>query len=135
MSPTLTALLGFALWTSLLVFGLANLRVLVAQRTGKPINSFSPSGDDLEGLGRRWTRVHLNCLEFLPIFGVVALAAIATGRTAITDPLAMVVLYARLGQSIIHLIGTSVPLVLTRATLFVVQLFIVSWWAIRLLSS
>lgn len=134
MSATLIALVGFAAWTGLLVFGLANLRVLTSTRTQKPINTFSPSGDDLEGLGQRWTRVHLNCVEFLPVFGAVALSAIVSGNAAVTDPLAMVVLYARFGQSIVHLIGTSVPLVLARATLFVVQLVIVLWWAFRLLT-
>jgi len=134
MSATLIALVGFAAWAGLLVFGLANLRVFITARTQKPINSFSPSGDDLEGLGRRWTRAHLNCLEFLPIFGAVALAAIVSGKAAVTDPLAMVVLYARFAQTIVHLIGTSVPLVLARATLFVIQLAIVLWWAFQLLT-
>ena len=129
MSPTLIALTGFALWTGLLVFGLANFRVSYALRTGKGLNTFRPGGDDVEGLGQRWTRAHLNCLEFLPIFGAVALSAMAAGKTAITDPTAMIVLYARIGQSIVHMIGTSVPLVLIRATLFVVQLALVLWWA------
>ena len=134
MSATAFALVGFAAWTGLLVFGLANFRIAIAMRTGKPLNTFLPSGEDLDGLGKRWTRVHLNCLEFLPIFGAVALSAIATGNAAVTDPLAMVVLYARFAQSIVHLIGVSVPLVLTRATLFVVQLAIVLWWAYQLLT-
>ena len=134
MSATLIALVAFAAWTGLLVFGLANLRIAISARTKKPLNSYSPSGDDLEGLGQRWTRVHLNCVEFLPIFGAVALAAIAAGKTAVTDPLAMVVLYARIAQSAVHLIGTSVPLVFARATLFVVQLAIVLWWAFQLLA-
>ena len=134
MSATLIALVAFAAWTGLLVFGLANLRIAISVRTKKPLNSYSPSGDDLEGLGQRWTRVHLNCVEFLPIFGAVALTAIAAGKTAVTDPLAMVVLYARIAQSTVHLIGTSVPLVFARATLFVVQLAIVLWWAFRLLA-
>lgn len=134
MSATLVALVGFAAWTGLLVAGLASFRVAIAMRTKKPVNTFSPSGEDLEGLGRRWTRVHLNCLEFLPIFAAVALAAVAAGKTAVTDPLAMVVLYARFAQSTVHLIGVSIPLVLTRATLFVVQLAIVLWWAFQLLT-
>jgi uncharacterized MAPEG superfamily protein len=134
MSATLVALVAFATWSGLLVFGLANLRVAISMRTNKPVNTFAPSGEDLEGLGQRWTRVHLNCLEFLPIFGAVALSAVAAGKTAVTDPLAMVVLYARIGQSAVHLIGTSVPLVLARATLFVVQLLIVLWWAVQLLT-
>ena len=56
MSATLIALVEFAAWTGLLVFGLANLRIAISARTKKPLNSYSPSGDDLEGLGQRWTR-------------------------------------------------------------------------------
>ncbi len=133
MSPTLTALVAFAAWTALLVFGLANLRIVHAQRTKKALNSFTPDGSDLEGLGQRWTRAHLNCLEFLPIAATVGLAAVVTGNAAVTDPLAMVLLYLRIGQTAMHLISTAVPFILIRATLFVGQLLIVLYWSYRLL--
>jgi hypothetical protein len=44
----------------------------------------------------------------------------------------MVVLYARIGQTVVHLIGTAVPLVLLRAAFFVTQLLISLWWAYQL---
>jgi uncharacterized MAPEG superfamily protein len=135
MSPTLTALVAFAVWTALLVFGLANLRVLYARRTNKVLNSFSPDGSDLDGLGQRWTRAHLNCVEFLPVAATVGLAAVATGNAAVTDPLAMVLLYLRIAQSVVHLISTAVPFVMIRATLFVGQLAIVLYWSYGLLTS
>ncbi len=134
MSPTLVALIGFATWTALLVFGLAGLRAAYAQRTGKALNSFAPDGSDLEGLAQRWTRVHLNCLEFLPIAAVVGLAAVVGGKAAITDPLAMPLLYLRIGQSIAHLISTAVPVMMIRATLFVGQVLIVLYWSYNLLT-
>ena len=134
MTPTLVALVGFATWTTLLVFGLAGLRIVHAQRTGKEVNSFSADGSDLEGLGQRWTRVHLNCLEFLPIAGAVGLAAVVSGQAAITNPLAMPLLYMRMAQSVAHLISTSVPFVLIRATLFVGQILIVLYWSYSLLT-
>lgn len=135
MSPTLSALVAFALWTALLVFSLAGLRVLTAQRSGKALNTFAPDGSDMEGLGQRWTRAHLNCIEFLPVFGAVALAAAASGQTAVTDGLAWVVFYLRIGQSIVHIASTSVPAVMLRATLFVGQLLIVLNWGRVLLTS
>lgn len=49
-----------------------------------------------------------------------------------TDPLAMPLLYARVAQSTVHLISTSVPAVLLRATLFAVQLAIAAAWIVRL---
>jgi uncharacterized MAPEG superfamily protein len=134
MSPTLSALVAFAVWTGLLVLGLAGLRVVSSQRTGKALNSFRPDGSDLPGLGQRWTRAHLNCLEFLPIFGAVALAAVASGRAGVTDGLAWVVFYLRLGQSLVHLASTSVPFVMVRATLFGAQVLIVLNWGRMLLT-
>ena len=134
MSPTLTALVAFAVWSGLLVFGLANYRILYAQRTKKDVNTFKPDGSDLEGLGQRWTRAHLNCLEFLPIAATVGLAAVVSGKAAVTDPLAMVLLYLRIGQSVVHLISTAVPYVMIRAVLFVGQLAIVLYWSYGLLT-
>ena len=134
MSPTLSALVAFALWTAVLVFALAGIRVLTSQRTGKDVNSFRPDGTDMPGLGERWTRAHLNCLEFLPIFGAVALSAAVAGQTAVTDGLAWIVFYLRVGQSIVHIASTSVPAVLLRATLFVGQLLIVLNWGRLLLA-
>jgi uncharacterized MAPEG superfamily protein len=135
MSPTLHALVAFATWTVLLVFSLAGLRVVIARRTNKELNTFRADGSDLEGLGQRWTRAHLNCLEFLPIFGAVALTAVVSGHSAVTDGLAMVVFYLRLGQSVVHLISTSVPFVMLRAALFAAQVLIVLNWCRILLTS
>jgi uncharacterized MAPEG superfamily protein len=135
MSTTLTALVAFAAWTALLVFALANFRVLYAQRTQKAVNSFLPDGTDLEGFGQRLTRAHLNCLEFLPVFGAVGLAAVVSGNAAVSDPLAMVLLYLRIGQSVVHMISTAVPFVLIRATLFLGQILIVLYWSYGLLTS
>lgn len=135
MSPTLVALVGFATWTALLVFGLAGLRALLSRSTGKELNTFSADGSDLDGLPQRWTRAHLNCLEFLPIATAVGLAAVVSGQAAITDPLAIPLLLLRIAQSVVHLVSTSVPFVLIRATLFVGQVLIVLSWAFRLLTA
>jgi uncharacterized MAPEG superfamily protein len=134
MSPTLTALVLFAAWTALLVFALANFRVLYAQRTQKALNSFLPDGSDLDAFGQRLTRAHLNCVEFLPVFGAVGLAAVASGNAAVTDPLAMVLLGLRIGQSVVHVSSTAVPFVFARATLFLGQLLIVLYWSYGLLT-
>ena len=134
MSPTLFALVAFAAWTGLLVFCLANLRVLHARRTKKAVNSFAPDGSDVGGLVQRWTRAHLNCLEFLPLFAAVALSAVVAGKAAVTDGLAMPLFYLRVVQSVVHLVSTSVPFVLIRALLFTGQLLIVLYWAFRLLT-
>ncbi len=134
MSPTLVAVVGYATWTALLVLALAGIRVTHALKTKKALNAFAPSGEDLEGLARRWTRAHLNCVEMLPVFAAIALTAVAAGRSEVTDPLAMIVLYARVAQSLVHIISTAQPMILVRGTFFFVQILIFLWWAKELLS-
>ena len=134
MSPTLVALVAFGAWTALLVLSLAILRVLHAQRTGKDVNTFAPDGSDLEGLGQRWTRVHLNCTETLPIAAAIGLSAVISGNAAVTDGLAMPLFYLRVAQSVVHLVSTAVPFILVRATLFVGQILILLYWAFQLLT-
>lgn len=132
MTATATALLGYVAWTILLVTMLASVRTLAVQTAGRAANSFSPSGEDLEGFGRRLTRAHANCYENLPIAGAVLLYAIATGQTALTDPLAPIFLAARLLQSIVHMASTSNNAVLVRFILYIVQMVILVWWLLKL---
>ncbi len=61
------------------------------------------------------------------------LTAAATGQSAVVDGLAGAFIFCRLGQSAAHLIGTSLPLVLVRATLFVAQVLIMLYLAWTLL--
>jgi uncharacterized MAPEG superfamily protein len=133
MGTTLTALLGFAAWYVLLSLILGLFRVGLVFGGQKAANSFAVNGADLPGFGQRLTRARDNCYETLPVFAALALVATASGRTAVTDPLAMWVLYARLGQSLTHVASTSVPAVLLRANLFFAQVLIYGWWVIRLL--
>ncbi|HYV65797.1 MAG TPA: hypothetical protein VE964_06115, partial [Myxococcales bacterium] len=63
------------------------------------------------------------------------LVAVVAGRSAITDSLAMLAVYCRMGQSIVHLISTSQPAVMVRATFYTVQMLIMVWWAWQLLAA
>ena len=121
MTP-ITALIGVTAWTLLLVllvFADRGVRVL----SGTPINSW-PRGNALPdpAFVKRVTDAHANSLENLPIFAVIVLSAAALAKLPAITQLAPYVLYARLGQSITHLIGTSVPLVMIRATFWTIQL-------------
>jgi uncharacterized MAPEG superfamily protein len=121
MTP-ITALIGFTAWTLLLVlvvFAYRGIRVL----TGTPINSW-PRGAALPdpGFVKRATDAHANCLENLPLFAVIVLSAVALSRLPAIAVFAPYVLYARLGQSLVHLIGTNVLLVMIRATFWAIQL-------------
>jgi len=133
MTDTLTALTGFAAWFVVLTLILGFYRVGLTFTGKKAANSFAVNGSDLPGFGERLTRARDNCYETLPVFAAIALVAHLSGRSAVTDPLAMWVLYARIGQSITHIASTSVPAVMVRATFFFTQMLIYAWWCLALL--
>jgi uncharacterized MAPEG superfamily protein len=134
MGDTLTALAGFAAWYVVLTIVMGVFRMSRIVVGAKAANSFAVNGSDLPGFGERVTRARDNCYETLPVFGALALVAYATNQLAVTDPLAMWVLYARIGQSLTHIVSTSVPAVLVRANLFFVQILIYLYWSFRLLA-
>jgi uncharacterized MAPEG superfamily protein len=133
MGRTAAALIGFAGWFALLSIVLGLYRVALVLGRNKAANAFATDGQDLEPLGHRLTRARNNCYETLPAFAALALGASISGRLNVTDPLAMWVLYARIGQSLTHIVSTSVPAVQLRATFFFAQILIYLWWAARLL--
>ena len=128
MSNTSGALIGLASWAIIQSFILVSVR-FVATKNGHALNTFDPAGKDLQGFGLRVTRAHGNTLENLAILASFLLYAIAAGQTAITEALACWLLYARVGQSVVHMMSNSVPFVLVRATLFSAQLIICLFWA------
>ncbi len=129
------ALLGFAAWTALLVLGVFLYRGMRFV-TGTPINSWprgaKPSSD--AAFVKRLEDAHANCLENLPVFAVIVLGAVATGRLDAIAALAPWVLYARIAQSLTHLSGTGQLQVLLRATFWSVQLGLMLWMLFKLLS-
>jgi uncharacterized MAPEG superfamily protein len=133
MGATATALIGFAAWQLLLTLVLAFYRTALVLGGTKAANQFSTDGSDVGGFGQRLTRARDNCYENLPMFAALALGASLAGKIAVTDPLAMFLLYARLGQSITHMASTSVPAVFVRFGFYGAQVFIMLWWAIQLL--
>jgi uncharacterized MAPEG superfamily protein len=131
----LVALLGFVAWTLLLVtlvFLYRGLRVL----SGMPINSWprgnKPTSD--AGFVKRAEDAHANCLENLPIFAVIVLAAYASGKVAAISAIAPCVLYARIAQSCCHLIATNKPLVFLRAGFWLAQMLLFFLMLARLLT-
>lgn len=116
------ALVGFTAWALLLVAVVVSWRVVEVLR-GKPANSWTRgTAVDQPSFVKRAEHAHLNTLENLPIFAAIVLVAQALGKTGPVDTVAAWILYARLAQSITHLIGVSHWLVLIRATFYTVQL-------------
>jgi uncharacterized MAPEG superfamily protein len=129
------ALVGFTAWTLCLVtlvFFYRGLRFL----GGTPINHWprrlKPADD--AALVARIEDAHANCLENLPIFAVIVLAAAALGRLGAIDALAPFVLYARIAQSLAHLSGVGPAQVLVRAGFWAVQLVLFGWMMLRLMA-
>jgi len=131
----LQALLGFAAWTVLLVTGVFLYRGLRFV-TGTPINHWPRSAKpaDDAAFAKRMEDAHANCLENLPVFAVIVLAAAAMGRLESIAALAPFVLYARIGQSTVHLIGVGQVHVLVRATFWSIQLGLFIWMLVKLLA-
>ncbi len=132
MSSTLFALLGFLGWTLLLLVLMEAMRARLVISGEVRANGFNPGNSNLSAFMQRLARAHANCLEGLPVFGGLMLLAVVAGRSSLTDPLAYVMLGARLVQSTIHLTSTSAPAVNARFASFALQMGIAVYWAIGL---
>lgn len=135
MNSSLLALTGFVAWTLLLLVLMESLRSRLELLKAVPSNGFQPDNGNLSPFMQRLARAHANCLEGLPVFGGLLVIAALAGQTAITDPLALVLLGARVVQSLIHLASLSVMAVNLRFSAFAVQMLIALYWALALLTS
>lgn len=128
MSTTIIALSGYIAWTILLTLILISYRSAMVVKGHKAANQFSATGEDVTPLGLRLTRAQANCVESFPLVGGTLLLALAIDQHVLTDSLAIVVLAARLAQSCVHILSTSVAAVQLRLVLFLVQLGICLYW-------
>ncbi|MCC6658560.1 MAG: MAPEG family protein [Rhodocyclaceae bacterium] len=133
MAPTLAALTGFIAWTLFLLVVMETIRSKKVVTGEVPANGFRPDNANLSPFMQRLARAHANCLEGLPIFGGLMLVAVIAGKSALTDPLAFVLLGARIAQSSIHLASLSPTAVTLRFSAFAVQMGIGVYWAFLLL--
>jgi hypothetical protein len=132
MSPTHLALLGFLSWTLALLVLMEGIRTKLVATREVPANGFSPDNAGLSPFMQRLARAHANCLEGLVMFGGFMVLAVISRKTGVTDPLAYVLLAARIVQSLIHLASTSPMAVSARFTAFAVQMGIAIYWAVKL---
>ena len=135
MTTTLQALLGFLSWTLFLLVLMEVLRSKLVITGEVAANRFDPGNSNLSPFMQRLARAYANCLEGLPLFGGFMIVAIVAGKASVTDPLAYVLLAARIAQSIIHLASTSSLAVSARFTAFAVQIGIAVYWAIKLIAA
>ncbi|GLZ84158.1 hypothetical protein Pres01_02090 [Metapseudomonas resinovorans] len=133
LSLSAVTLLGLVAWSLLLVFLMVNQRGLLVLAGRMKVNAFAADGSNTpSAFGQRLVRAHANTAENLPMQAALLLYAIATEQSAITDPLAGLMLGARLFQTVAHLISTSALFVWLRFAGFFVQLAIMAWWLLKL---
>ena len=132
MSQTLLALLGFISWALLLLVLMEVIRSRLVLAGQVAANGFNPENSNLSPFMQRLARAHANCLEGLPIFGGLMLVAVMAGKSSFTDPLACILLGARIVQSSIHLASKSPAAVTARFVAFAVQVGIAVYWAFKL---
>jgi uncharacterized MAPEG superfamily protein len=126
------ALLGFAVWTILLLLGTVGVYRWSRILTGRvPIREFRADRIEGEEWYKRAMRAHSNCLENLPVFGAIVLALYASGiDTAAVGAVCVLILAARVAQSVIHVgLDQTNTVVSVRFGFFLVQIAGFLWLA------
>jgi uncharacterized MAPEG superfamily protein len=128
-----TVLIGLTAWTLFLLILMEALRSRLVLTKAIAANEFKPDNSNLSPLMQRLARAHANCVESLPIFGILLIVALLTDRADVTNPLAPWLFVARLVQSCAHLTSLTVPAVWVRFIAFAVQIAIAVYWSWTLL--
>ena len=104
MTLAVWMLLGFASWTMLLL-----LTTVGVYRWSRILSGRSQicefRGDEIEGADwyKRAARAHANCIENLPVFGAIVFALyVGQVSSTIVDGLVVLILIARIAQSLVH---------------------------------
>lgn len=134
MTTSLTALtlvVGWILVLLLMTLGYRGFMVMTGQR-----------GADAWGRGRdpqdhplfeRIVGAYANSTETVALFVALILVAHVSDQSAVTDPLAMVFVGARVAQSIAHMISVGHWVIfLARFPAFLVQVVLLGYWALAL---
>jgi uncharacterized MAPEG superfamily protein len=105
MGVPVWVLLLFSAWTLLLLFLTVGYfrwsRILTGRAT---MREWRPDEDQGTDWYRRAIRAHANCLENLPIYTAVVVALLVTeAKSSWLDGLAIVLLVARITQSLLHI--------------------------------
>ena len=125
MTTPVWMLLGFAAWTLLLLVFTIGVYRWIRILTGRAgVGGFPADKVEGEDWYRRSMRAHANCVENLPVFGAIVFALHVSGAGgSLVDILCMVVLAARIGQSLVHVCFVQTNAAVgVRFTLFSTQL-------------
>jgi len=123
-------LLGFAAWTVLLLLATVGVYRWSRILSGRvPIREFRADQIDGEGWYKRAMRAHANCVENLPVFAVIVFVLYVNDiDSVLVDALSLVVLVARICQSLVHVsFPQSNALVSVRFSFFLLQIVSFLW--------
>nr|WP_232374145.1 MAPEG family protein [Leptospira chreensis] len=116
-------MIGFTLWTLGLGVSLTSFRSVLVLLGKKKSNEFPAGIQHGTDFNWRLNRAHLNSLENLPLFlAVVFLTANLGMIDSFVNQAGIVILGARVLQSLTHLISTSVLAVNIRFTFYTIQI-------------
>jgi len=132
MTTPVIVLLAFALWTLVVLMAGIGIRRWTAILSGSAQLTDFPA-DQAHGSPayRRAVRAHLNCVENLPVYAAIVLAAVAAHvDTPRLDVLADVFFAGRVGQTLVHtLLRETNRTVLVRFLFFLAQVVCMFWMA------
>jgi len=138
MTTPVWVLLGFAGWTLIILLLSVGVyrwsRILTGRQA---IADFRADGAGGAAWYQRATRAHANCIESLPVYGAIVLAAHSAHLDdPLLDTLACVLMIARVLQSLVHisLVQTN-TVVSVRFSFFFVQFICMAWMGIHIASA
>lgn len=124
MSVPMWVLLAFAGWTlAILLVSVGVYRWSMILTGRAKVNEFPADGTQGAGWYQRAMRAHMNCIENLPVYGAIVVAAQAAMVSSVAlDRLALAVIATRIGQSLVHIsLPQTEGVVFVRFSLFSVQ--------------
>ena len=133
MTVPLWTLLGFALWTIMLLIATVGVyrwsRILTGRAEIRDYREYRIEGKEWY---KRALRAHANCVENLPVFGAIVLAVHVSGvQQPLVNSISISVLLARITQSLIHVGFTQTNrVVFLRFAFFFVQIIGFLWLSI-----
>lgn len=134
MSAPLISLVWFALWAvflGILVIAARTRQVMSGKAKADSFPSGEKHGDDAYW---RINRAQANTLENLPIFGALVLAGVASGvTTPLFSMLCVIIVIARMSQSIIHMTSGSIAAINLRFMAYLVQMICFIWLGAHLI--
>ncbi len=133
---SIIALIFYALWAIALVLMVAGDRVLQVMRGEARLTQFTPGVPHGSESYWRINRAHINTVENLPIFAAIVLSGWVAGMESHAfNLLAVIVVVARILQSVIHVLSGSALAIQARFAMLAVQIVCEVWMAVLILAS